>query len=272
MSQREEKLWKDFLQGIRDDNEDQVKRILLETRNLNLGGGKSNFLTRKITTTQGTLTVLHSAVKNGAENIIKLLFKNGVKVNEISKPHKFTALHMAVEQDNNGIIQLLLSQKEVNVDACDEYGHTPLKLAAEKGNQQTVKWLIEKEADITKADSVDNTAIHVAADKGHYGVLQLLLSSVAFAKNPGIIGKQNKDKNTPLHLAVARECQNSVALLLCYGAVSSLELENRHNETPKQLAKGNKGILELLENPLKAQQVSIMKHHFSYGCYLHPWS
>ena len=53
MSQREdEKLWKDFLQGIRDDNEDQVKRILLETRNLNLGGGKSNFLTRKITTTQ----------------------------------------------------------------------------------------------------------------------------------------------------------------------------------------------------------------------------
>ena len=39
---------------------------------------------------------------------------------------------------------------------------------------------------------MDNTAIHVAADKGHYGVLQLLLSSVAFAKNPGIIGKQNK--------------------------------------------------------------------------------
>ena len=44
MSQLDEKLWKDFLQGIRDDNEDQVKRIL--------GGGKSNFLTRKITTTQ----------------------------------------------------------------------------------------------------------------------------------------------------------------------------------------------------------------------------
>ena len=26
---------------------------------------------------------------------------------------------------------------------------------------------------------------------------------------------------------MARECQNSVALLLCYGAVSSMELENR---------------------------------------------
>ena len=34
--------------------------------------------------------------------------------------HKFTALHMAVDQDNNGIIQLLLSQKEINVNACDE--------------------------------------------------------------------------------------------------------------------------------------------------------
>ncbi|CAH3113653.1 unnamed protein product [Porites lobata] len=254
MSEREEKLWNEFLQAIRDCNEHTVGEILVETRNLNLGGGKTKFLTRKITTTQGKLAVLHLAVKNGAERIIKLLFENGVNVNATSQPHKFTALHMAVEQDNNGIIQLLLSRKEINVDACDEYGHTPLKLAAEKGNQQTVKWLIEKEADITKADSVDNTAIHVAADKGHYGVLQLLLSSEAFAKNPGIIGKQNKDKNTPLHLAVARECQNCVALLLCYGAVSSLELENRHNETPKQIAKGNKVITELLENPSKARQ------------------
>ena len=36
------------------------------------------------------------------------------------QPHKFTALHMAVEQDKNGIIQLLLSQKDVDVNACDE--------------------------------------------------------------------------------------------------------------------------------------------------------
>ena len=52
MSQREEKLWKEFLEGIRDGNEDQVRRILLETKNPNLGSGKSNFLTQKITTTQ----------------------------------------------------------------------------------------------------------------------------------------------------------------------------------------------------------------------------
>ena len=38
---------------------------------------------------------------------------------------------------------------------------------------------------------VDNSAIHVAADRGHFDVLQLLLP-VAFAKNPGIIGKKNK--------------------------------------------------------------------------------
>ena len=36
------------------------------------------------------------------------------------QPHKFTALHMAVKQDKNGIIQLLLSQKDVNINACDE--------------------------------------------------------------------------------------------------------------------------------------------------------
>ena len=52
MSQREEKYWEEFLQAIQDDDEDQVRRILSETRNLNLGGGKSNFLTRKIETNQ----------------------------------------------------------------------------------------------------------------------------------------------------------------------------------------------------------------------------
>ena len=34
-------------------------------------------------------------------------------------------------------------------------------------------------------------------------------------------------------MAVARECQNSVALLLCYGAVSSLELGNRVRIQPQ---------------------------------------
>ena len=52
MSQQEEELWDEFLQAIRDCKEDTVGKILGETRNLNLGGGKTKFLTRKITTTQ----------------------------------------------------------------------------------------------------------------------------------------------------------------------------------------------------------------------------
>ena len=56
MSEREEKLWNEFLEAIRDCNEDAVGEILVETRNLNLGGGKTKFLTRKITTTQVRIT------------------------------------------------------------------------------------------------------------------------------------------------------------------------------------------------------------------------
>ena len=52
MSQRAEELWKEFVQAIRECNEDKVGEILLETSSLKLGGGKAKFLTRKITTTQ----------------------------------------------------------------------------------------------------------------------------------------------------------------------------------------------------------------------------
>ena len=37
-----------------------------------------------------------------------------------------------------------------------QYGNTPVKLAAEKGNSHAVRLLIEKGADVTIADSVSN--------------------------------------------------------------------------------------------------------------------
>ena len=80
MSEREEKLWNEFLQAIRDCNEDTVGKILLETRNLNLGGGKTNFLTRKITTTQVRINLIVSRVNKLCNVEGAFWTKNGNRV------------------------------------------------------------------------------------------------------------------------------------------------------------------------------------------------
>ncbi|KAJ7390122.1 hypothetical protein OS493_027158 [Desmophyllum pertusum] len=84
--------------------------------------------------------------------------------------------------------------------------------------------------------------------KGHKQVLEMLLKRVA---GTGIIGKQNKDKNTPLHLAVERQRPQCVAMLLNSGAGTTLA----QHQTPVELANGNKEIIDLLNNPDKAAEI-----------------
>lgn len=47
--------------------------------------------------------------------------------------------------------------------------------------------------------------------------------------------KQNKDCNTPLHLAVSSGCVECVALLLTRDSIGLLSVKNRHGETPQMM-------------------------------------
>ncbi|KAJ7390126.1 hypothetical protein OS493_027162 [Desmophyllum pertusum] len=88
--------------------------------------------------------------------------------------------------------------------------------------------------------------------KGHKQVLEMLLERVAHS---GIIGKQNKDKNTPLHLAVQKESLQCVAMLLHSGAGTTVDVQNKQRQTPVELANGNEEIIDLLNNPDKAAEI-----------------
>ena len=47
--------------------------------------------------------------------------------------------------EHQGIANLLLSKEDVDADARDDYGRSPLSLAAEKGDEALVRLLLERE-------------------------------------------------------------------------------------------------------------------------------
>ena len=60
--------------------------------------------------------------------------------------------------EHQGIANLLLSKEDVDADARDDYGRSPLSLAAEKGDEALVRLLLERED--VEVESKDNGAEH----------------------------------------------------------------------------------------------------------------
>lgn len=81
------------------------------------------------------------------------------------------------EKHRNNVQEALLKEKGVN--AKDRNGKTRLHIAANRGDIQTVKLLIEAGADVNATDRFGDTALHNAANMGHIKVVKLLIDAGA---------------------------------------------------------------------------------------------
>jgi hypothetical protein len=101
-----------------------------------------------------------------------------------------------------------LDQYPDAIAACDEYGRTPLMLAAWNGKKDIVGLLIEKGARLDDlCGKSSNTALMYAAENGHTEIVELLLEKGASQSRNNIFGKNA--------LKLAQECRHpeTVALL-----------------------------------------------------------
>ena len=125
-------------------------------------------------------TCLHEASEQGHVEVIKLLLKNGSKV-EAKDDQGDTVLHTAVKSSSE-VYKILLDSTN-DVDATDVVGRTALHFAAMYGKVDHVKLLVDSGAKINLLDIDSYTALHLAISEGKLEVVREFLSSAAKVKS-----------------------------------------------------------------------------------------
>jgi ankyrin repeat protein len=125
-------------------------------------------------------------------------------------------LHQAVTKGDKAKVETLLRQG-AKIDARDSRGRTPLFIAAENGDVETVKELLDHGANPNKGALLKhgNTPLHVAAQNGFDKVIELLLAKYTNAD------LRNTADQTPLMLATWSRHPQTVTLLIKKGASPS---------------------------------------------------
>lgn len=75
-------------------------------------------------------SLLHHAVYNACQSIIKLLIEKGIDVNVKEGKQGWTPLHLAVFLDNHEIVYELLKSAKIKPDIKDNFDHNVLDIAA----------------------------------------------------------------------------------------------------------------------------------------------
>ena len=145
-----------------------------------------------------------------------------------------TPLMVAAENGNTGIARLLID-KGANLNARSNYGDTPLTWSAYKGHVDTVKLLVERGADSNIASNEGNSPLLLASMGGHIQVVRFLI------EQGNDVNRANNVGNTPLMLAARDKRVDVVKLLIEHGA--SINSRNQFGDTALVFA-GSTGSLD----------------------------
>ena len=210
-------------------------------------------------------TILHKSVFNVDIQITELIIKEAKRRLGMGKGDaltKFindktneglTALHYAANKGNIQLLKLLIDNG-ANVDAVTNLGKNLMHMAAEGNQPSMLIYLItEQHLSAQSVDENGSTPLHWACYLGSEEAVNFLLNLNVD------INEQDKEKLTPLHLATNEGRENIVLKLLQKNA--NKNLANNKGELPIDLArkKNHKRIVQLLEdddfNPLCSLQM-----------------
>eukprot|EP00605_Chrysophyceae_sp_TOSAG23-4_P000927 GSChrysophyteH1.ASY1.ANO1.1027.1 assembled CDS len=129
----------------------------------------------------------------------------------------------------------ILSAGKNEINSEDEYGRTPLQLAAINGHIGVVQALIDAGADLSIASHQDGRIpLHMAVIGGHLDcVLHLQHQMLLQSKN---VHAQDSEGNTALHLAVTSAFPEIVDGLLRGGNLQDITTKNNRGDSPLQCA------------------------------------
>ena len=187
--------------------------------------------------------------------IAEKLLQNGADVNAVNI-HGQNALHLVSQNPLHGYegtrLGRLLLMRGVDINGRDNDGRIPLHLAAFCGQVDVAESLLECAAHVNETDISGHTPLHQVTLNNH-DYKRFGMDLWHLKKHPGRairlaqrllesgadVNAQNKDHETPLHLASRLRLHEMARFLLKHGA--KVDVKNSEGKTPLQLATGRKG-------------------------------
>ncbi|XP_076445109.1 uncharacterized protein LOC143283010 [Babylonia areolata] len=140
------------------------------------------------------------------ESVINFLIMNGGNIN-CRDIYGQTPLHFAAMRGNEVACRDLLSISDVDIEAQDKQGISPLHMAAIHNQLEIACMLIEAGANLRSIDNEQSTPLHYACTEGNVELVQTLFE--AGAKTPeawvmisNMVTDQDIEGSSCLHLAV----------------------------------------------------------------------
>lgn len=190
-------------------------------------------------------TALHLAAMNGYTDLVKFLIKDHNAVIDILTLRKQTPLHLAAEAGQLEVCRLLL-ELGANIDATDDLGQKPIHAAAQNNFSEVTQLFLQQHPSLVMATTKDgNTCAHIAAAQGSVTVIEELMKF----DRQGVITARNKLTDaTPLQIAAEGGHAEVVKALVRAGA--SCTDENKSGFTAVHLAakNGHGQVLEVLRS------------------------
>ncbi|KAJ7999937.1 hypothetical protein DPEC_G00199580 [Dallia pectoralis] len=175
-------------------------------------------------------TPLLEAIVNNHVGVTKYLVHSGACVYH-TEEDGYTGLHHASKLGSLEIVTLLLETGQVDINAQDSGGWTPIIWAAEHKHIQVIRALLNRGADVTLKDKEMNVCLHWASFAGCAEIAEMVL-------NAGCpLSSVNMHGDTPLHIAAREGFFECVTLFLSRGA--DIDIMNREGDTPLSLARSD---------------------------------
>ncbi|CAB0028004.1 unnamed protein product [Trichogramma brassicae] len=182
-------------------------------------------------------TPLHYAVTNSCKELsIRVLLENGADPN-VRNAKGLSPLQVICQgaDDNSNLVQMLieisLMYKPVQVNIQDALGNTPLLRVLLHNQRNMFELLLQKGADPNVTNKEGSTALHIISKRFWLDDLAEMVFELSHKNHqPLQIDIQDKDGNTPLHLALMFDKKRVADLLLKKGA--NPNLVNAEGRTP----------------------------------------
>ena len=170
---------------------------------------------------------------SNALNTFKYLKSKGVNPSQ-KDINEQTCLFDVIKQGKNLCCKYLVLDCNVDINAIDIYGHTPIFYCIKEKKSDTLKTLISLGASVNKEDKDGESALYYAIRERDSELMEIIM------ENGATINTFNKKRQTPYMIAKELKEENLCELLVEYGANTNLENEIIYKEEKDEKKKPNK--------------------------------